>query len=261
LARVIKYLRGTVEMPLTLEADTLSLVKWWVDASYAVHPDMKSHTGGAMTLGRGIVYGTSTCQRINTKSSTEAGLVAVNEVLPQILWTRYFLQAQGYEANDSVIYQDNQSAILLEKNGKSSSSKRTRHLNIRYFFVTDRLNAGEAKIEYCPTSKMVADFFTKPLQGTTFRMFCNYIMNYDPGHKIMQDHRSVLKTDVASVMDVHLPCGKESKDESTGEETKVSSKQGKTVPEDNEAGWTLVRSRKKTRFDEKQNKTAFDAHF
>jgi hypothetical protein len=52
LARVIKYLRGTANMPLILEAENKNVMKWWVDASFAVHPDMKSHTGGAMSLGR-----------------------------------------------------------------------------------------------------------------------------------------------------------------------------------------------------------------
>ena len=50
-------------MPLTLEADDISVIKWYVDVSFAVHPDMKSHTGGAMTLGKGVVYGTSTRQK------------------------------------------------------------------------------------------------------------------------------------------------------------------------------------------------------
>ena len=111
---------------------------------------MKSHTGGVMTLGKGAIYGSSTSQRINTKSSTENELVAVNEVMPQILWTRYFLESQGYKVHDSVLYQDNQSAILLERNGRGSSSKRTRHINNWYFFKKGRIASGEVKLEYCP---------------------------------------------------------------------------------------------------------------
>jgi hypothetical protein len=72
------YLRGTLKMPLTLEADECNTVKWWVDASFAVHPDdMHSHTGGAMMLGKGVIYGTSTRQKLNTKSSTKVELVGV----------------------------------------------------------------------------------------------------------------------------------------------------------------------------------------
>ena len=72
-------------MPLTLEAESMQIVKWWVDALFAVQPDMKSHTGAVMTLGKGGIYGTSTRQRINTKSSTEGELVGVNDAMPQIL--------------------------------------------------------------------------------------------------------------------------------------------------------------------------------
>jgi len=176
LARVMRYLRGTTDLSLTLEADDLRVVKWWVDGSFAVHPDMKSHTGATMTLGKGSPYSTSTRQKLNTKSSTESELVAVDDVMPQALWTSYFLEAQGYDI-ESLIYQDNQSAILLEKNGRRSSGKRTRHVNIRYFFVADRVKAGEVNIKYCPTGEMRGDFFTKPLQGTAFRKFRELVMN------------------------------------------------------------------------------------
>jgi hypothetical protein len=193
LARVMKYLKSTTDLPLTLESDGSNIIKWWADASYAVHPDLKSHTGGAMSLGKGVVYGTSRRQKLNTTSSTEAELVGVADVMPQILWTRYFLEAQGYQISDSIIYQDNQSAILLEKNGKASSSRRTRHINIRYFFVTDRVDTNEVKIEYCPTLQMLADFFTKPLQGSLFQTMRDRVMNYNPDDKYNQDYRSVLK--------------------------------------------------------------------
>jgi hypothetical protein len=180
LGRTMMYLRGTAKMPLTLEADGCNIVKWWADASFAVHPDMRSHTGGVMTLGKGAIYGTSTRQKINTKSSTEAELVGVNDILPQALWTRYFLEAQGYAVKESIVYQDNKSTILLAENGKASSGKRTRHINIRYFFIKDRVASGEVKIEYCPTNEMVGDFFTKPLQGMQFIKFRDEIMNVNP---------------------------------------------------------------------------------
>ena len=75
------------------------------------------------------------------------------------------------------MFQDNQSAILLENNGKKSSSKRTKHINIRYYFITDRIKNDKLKIEYFPTDNMVADYFTKPLQGKKFFQFRNTIMN------------------------------------------------------------------------------------
>ena len=161
-------------------------------------------------MGGGAVYGTSTRQKINTTSSTEAETVGIHEVLPQILWTRYFLEAQGFGVEDSIIYQDNQSSILLAKNGRGSSSKRTRHINIRYFFVADRIASKEVKVEYCPTGDMVADYFTKPLQGTLFKKFRDFIMNFDSSPNLeaaklsntMTNRRSVLEhADPNKVMD------------------------------------------------------------
>ena len=146
-----------------------------------------------LSLGAGAINGTSTRQKINTKSSTEAELVGVAEVLPQILWTQYFLHAQGYGEEPCIIYQDNKSAILLEENGRASSSKRTRHINIRYYFVTDRIGNREVRIEYCPTEQMMADFFTKPLQGVLFTKFRDFIMNVDHSRTTATvDQRSVL---------------------------------------------------------------------
>ena len=201
LKRMVQYLRATKDLFLTLEADDLQVIKWWVDASFAVHPDMKSHTGGAMSMGTGAIFGTSTKQKLNTRSSTEAELVGVDDVMPQVLWTKYFLEAQGYMVKDNVLYQDNQSAILLEKNGRGSSGKRTRHINIRYFFVTDRVGKGELRVSYCPTMEMVSDYFTKPLQGAQFRMLRDAIMGISrkdgPASIMPQDHRSVLSDEPA----------------------------------------------------------------
>eukprot|EP00980_Cylindrotheca_fusiformis_P025651 scaffold14334_cov100-Cylindrotheca_fusiformis.AAC.1 len=128
-------------------------------------------------MGKGSVYSKSTRQKINTRSSTEAELVGVNDAMSLILWTRNFLEAQGYTVTDNVVWQDNQSAMLLENNGTRSSSKRTRHLEIRYFFVTDNIKRGRMTVQYCPTDDMIADFFTKPLQGAKFQKFCQQVLN------------------------------------------------------------------------------------
>jgi hypothetical protein len=152
---------------------------------------MRSHTGGTMSMGTGATYSTSKKQKLNTKSSTEAELVGVNDVLPQALWTKYFLEAQGY-GTTALLHQDNQSTIKLSENGKASSRKGTRHIHIRYFFITDRIARKEVAIQYCPTKKMVADYFTKTLQGKLFYKFRDQIMGVAPMATIMGDHRSVL---------------------------------------------------------------------
>ena len=176
LIRLLEYTNGTRDDVLTLTCDDLQVLKWYVDASFAVHPDFKSHTGACMTYGTGTPITMSRKQKLNTRSSTEAELVGVDDAVNMILWTKLFLEAQGYKISTNVLYQDNKSAILLEKNGKRSSSKRTRAINIRYFFVTDQVEKGNISVEYCPTGEMVADFMTKPLQGTQFLKFKKLIM-------------------------------------------------------------------------------------
>jgi hypothetical protein len=180
MAHMMEYLHETQDLPLILSANSLGVVKWWVDGSFATHPNMRGHTGGGMSLGRGFPITTSTKHKLNTRSSTEAELVSVDDCMPAICWTRYFLQAQGYEVNDNIVYQDNRSAILLETNGRASSSKRTKHINVRYFFVTDRIAKQELKVEWCPTGDMIADFMTKPLQGGLFKKFRDLIMGIKP---------------------------------------------------------------------------------
>ena len=61
--------------------------------------------------------------------------------------------------HDNFIYKDNQSTIILEKNGKRSSSKRTRHINIRYYFIADRIIKQEASMEFCLAFDMIVDYF------------------------------------------------------------------------------------------------------
>jgi hypothetical protein len=181
----MKYLRGTRTLPLILSANGSGILKWWVDASFAVHPNMRGHSGGGLSLGRGFPIVSSTKQKLNTRSSTETEIVGADDFMPAICWTRYFMEAQGYQVEDNVLFQDNKSAILLEKNGKASSSKRTKHINIRYFFITDRVKAGDVSLVWCPTGDMIGDFMTKPLQGALFRKFRDQIMGViqaqDPG--------------------------------------------------------------------------------
>lgn len=93
-----------------------------------------------MSLGKSAAFSSSRKENVNTRSFTEAELVAVDDVVSQIIWTRNFIQAQRYNVGASTLYRDNQSAILLEGNGTVSPSKRTKHLNVKYFFVKDRIH-------------------------------------------------------------------------------------------------------------------------
>ena len=185
LIRMMKFLKQTTTDRLTLRADGSKSLKWHVDAAFAVHPDFKSHTGATMTMGDGAITSVSRKQKLNTRSSTAAEIVAVDDVIGSVLWTKRFLEAQGYGIMKNVVFQDNQSAILLESNGRKSASKRSRHLNIRYFFVTDQKEKGNISIEFCPTDNMIGDYMTKPLHGKKFKTFRKEIMNLPVAKQFM----------------------------------------------------------------------------
>jgi hypothetical protein len=116
-----------------------------VVASFAVHPNMCSHTGGGLTMGKKNPLVSSTKHNLNTRSSTESELVGVDDMVPIIVWSCYFLMAQGYGVTQNLLLQDNKSSMLLEK--KTSSSKHTQHINIQYFFITYRLSMKEVEIK------------------------------------------------------------------------------------------------------------------
>ena len=149
-------------MPIIIGTNGMDVLQTYVDASYAIHEDMKGHTGGLMTLGKGIIQGHATKQTLSTKSSTETEIVGVSDYIPWTVWAKWFLKEQGYILRRNIFYQDNESAMRLESNGKLSAGNKSRHINIRYFFIKDRIENGEMRVEYCPTDLMLADYYTKP---------------------------------------------------------------------------------------------------
>ena len=79
---------------------------------------------------------------------------------------------------EKLLFQDNESTIRMEVNGQNSCTGNSRHVDIRFFFVHDRVKSGKINVVYCPTDKMVADFFTKPLQGSIFKKFRALVMGH-----------------------------------------------------------------------------------
>jgi ribonuclease HI len=202
LKRCVQYLRGTADIGMCLEPSKQLTVYGWIDASFAVHNDMKSHTGALVGIGKGPFWAKSSVQKLNTTSSTEAELVAVSEAAGQLLWTREFMLEQQYKiegdselmarldndimglerdnndaGNKAILYQDNQSTIALLNRGEAASS-RTRHIAIRYFYLSDKIIRGEVAMEYLPTDQMTADILTKPLQGQQFINLRNELLNW-----------------------------------------------------------------------------------
>jgi len=154
----------------------VNVIKWWVDASFGVHPDFRSHMGAMMTMGSGAFQSFSKKQKLNTRSSNESELVALDDVSVHIMWTNLFLEHHGYRVDKNIVFQDNKTSILLEINGLKSAGKRSRAINLRYVWITDQIKKGNVSVEYCPTGEMKADFFTKPLVGAKIFRFRKSIL-------------------------------------------------------------------------------------
>ena len=127
LGKVISYLKETVHLSLFVDADNSGRLNWNVDASFAVHPDYKSHTRACLTLAHDSILSISTKQKINTTSLTEAELFDVDNTMTFVIWMKYFFESKvcSIDMNsplkplwsDVTIEQDNTSAIQLERSG------------------------------------------------------------------------------------------------------------------------------------------------
>jgi hypothetical protein len=158
LRRALGYLYGTRYRGIVLRVGEEMSVRGYIDASRGVHAASgKSHSGCAIVLGLGgPVYTKSTKQKIVTKASTEAELVALSDTASQAIYLRNSIDAQGYDVGPAIIYQDNMGCMALIKRG-AATSKRSRHISIRHFWLHERVNAGEVQIVHLPTEEMIAN--------------------------------------------------------------------------------------------------------
>jgi hypothetical protein len=157
LLKVMGYLKGTRDDVLNLEADNCQTVTWYIDAAFGVHTDMKSQTGSIFTMGKGSVISDALKQKVNSRSSTKAEIIGVDDEVSKVLWTKRFLEWQDFDVKLNIVCQDNTSSMKLEKNGKASSGKRTPHFNIKWFYVTDLIGRDEVVVKYCYTDNMIGD--------------------------------------------------------------------------------------------------------
>jgi hypothetical protein len=139
ILRILSYLQGTMHFYLTISCKDLHTMSWFIDGSYAVHADMKGHSGAVLMIGGNVILSHSNKQKVNTRSSTETELIAIDDALPTVQWAINFLQDQNITTS-TLIKEDNRSTLLLMKNGQLSAGKRSKNLDIRYFYVQDLIN-------------------------------------------------------------------------------------------------------------------------
>ena len=167
LDRVFAYLSTTKDEVLHLKSGGSVNPEVYIDASFGVHSDGTSRTGMVIMLAGAAIACWSSKQKLVTKSSTEAEVVALSDGLTNALWMREMVLAQGYKLAPTRIYEDNEGVLKIMKSGRSPKH-RTRHLNIRHFFARDRVQTGDIELVYKPTGEMIADIMTKPVTGRLF---------------------------------------------------------------------------------------------
>ena len=132
---------------------------------------MRSHAGGVIKFGIGVFALESKMQKLNTKSSTDAEIVAGSDILPKVIYMHLFIEQKGHPIRENATCQDNQSVIKLEINGRKSRGKHTRHVEVRHFYIEDFVDKEMTTVKYCGSNKMLGDYFTKLLQGNLFLCF------------------------------------------------------------------------------------------
>ena len=183
LHRIWRYAYTTKNIKLVLQPINL-IIHGVSDASYGGNSDRTSQSGMIISLGHdestnnltASVYCSSKKQKIVVTSSCEAELVTQAETLKYVLWLRMLMEHLGFPQEPSVIHQDNMSAITMAKKGKGNFAK-SKHVDIRFFFINQYYQQGIIDLKYVPTKLMVADILTKSLQGKLFRSLRSNMLN------------------------------------------------------------------------------------
>lgn len=166
--RVLRYLRGTVDMGVYYRREVLDDLVGYCDSDYAGNvDDSRSTTGFVFMLSAGAVSWSLRKHPIVTLSTTEAEYVAAAACACQCVWMQRVLNSLGYDHCRCVtLFCDNTSTIKLAKNHVFHG--RSKHINVRFHFIRDLSKDGVVKLEFCGSSEQLADIFTKPLKLEAF---------------------------------------------------------------------------------------------
>ena len=176
--RILRYLQGTVNVGLLYSARCESTVTGYSDADWAGDVvDRISTTGYVFLMSGGAVSWRSKKQSCVALSTAEAEYMALACTFQEAIWMRKLLRSLSFDyenaSNPTVVYEDNQSAICMSKNQQCHGQ--SKHIDIKYHFVREKVSEGQIELRYCTTENMLADMFTKGLSGPKFKKLCKMI--------------------------------------------------------------------------------------
>lgn len=172
LKRVLRYIKGTVDMTLLFKPNCdKNILHGFVDSDWAGDTtDRKSTTGYLFKMYDCTISWVSRKQQNVSTSSTEAEFVALSLAVSEACWLRKILDDFHIDVKEPVIlYEDNRSAMFIANNPENN--KRLKHVDVKYFFVKEKIDLGFVKIVYIKTEDQIADMFTKPLNRIKFEKF------------------------------------------------------------------------------------------
>ena len=138
------------------------LLRGYADASFSITPDGRSYYGYVITLGHALTSSKGGRLKSVVRSSTEAEISAVNEIVSELLWCRDILEELGYQQHKMPIFEDNQSCITMMQQEPRSFHSKSRHVRVKRAFFRQEHAKRTVCLHYCPTSDMLADLLTKP---------------------------------------------------------------------------------------------------
>jgi hypothetical protein len=164
--RVLRYIKGTLDYKIIYKKNSMNPISY-SDASYADDVETRKSTSGfVLMMNGGPIFWKSKKQPIVSLSSAESELIALTSAAKEAIWFNRLIKEVTGKDQPFQMLEDNQSTIKFCKNFKLS--ERTKHIEVRYYFVKEKLEKKELSINYCPTEEMTADILTKPLNSIAF---------------------------------------------------------------------------------------------
>ena len=168
IKRLLRYVTRTLNFGLKFRAHGDKELYGYSDANCALDVDTRRSTSGyVFKIADSTISWSSRKQATVAKSTTEAEYVSLSQATQEAIWMRQLLSDIGHKVDKpTLLYEDNQGAIEIAKNQRFHS--RTKHINITFHFIRERISSNEIKVMYCESESMLADVTTKGLSKIRF---------------------------------------------------------------------------------------------